>query len=126
MDGQQTESELPLASTDSTWIPVRAQHGLCLCLPAQGVGSLEHAFETLCWLATGQGPLPEADWNCGASGVPTLIGQPKTAPLWDAMCAMELALVADNVRQWTPKEDLERIWRGSGEDLERIRENFRV
>eukprot|EP00959_Pyramimonas_sp_CCMP1952_P228713 4781985-Pyramimonas_sp.AAC.1 len=29
--------------------------------------------------------------------------QPKAAPLWEAMCATEEALVADNVRQWTPE-----------------------
>ena len=99
MDGQPTESE----ETPTTWIPIRAQHGLCLCLPAQGAGSPEHAFETLCWLATGQGPLSEAHWDGGTSEVSTLIEQPKTAPLWEAMCAMEEALVADNVRQWTPE-----------------------
>eukprot|EP00959_Pyramimonas_sp_CCMP1952_P037695 789524-Pyramimonas_sp.AAC.1 len=53
MDGQPTESE----ETPTPWIPIRA-----------GAGSREHAFETLCWLATGQGPLPEAHWDGGTFG----------------------------------------------------------
>ena len=80
------------------WLPVRAQ----VCLPVKGPGSVDHAFDTLAWMAGGVRWEDEERYGGQYARRESYV---PPRPLWEALGALEVALVADNVGQWGPERE---------------------
>ena len=93
----------PAPASQKAWLPLRSDHGLQHCLPAQGIGSVSHAVETLAMLTTDWRPAhEEGEPRNQPALAPTL--KPTRVPLPDmgsTLVELETALTMEgNVAQF--------------------------